>query len=187
MEGGEPAHHPAPEHDRLPNDTLARHSYDNETKMLRHRREISVVMQQRVSVFEAERADDDVGGLADRNAQFSQSAIVPSGARGQLGVQQRHKHELTQSTFNPRGMGLVPSALEDFKQDKVADQEWLSRRRGRQFGGRYRSIAAQMRDPDRAVDKDHVQVTGRKPRIASKSPSQPNPPSSANAWVWPRT
>ena len=97
--------------------------------MLFHRREISIVMQQRVSVFDAESADDDVGGLTDGNAQFSQSAIVPSCARGQLGAQQGHKHILTQSTLNTRGMGLVPSALEDFEQDKVADQKRLARRR----------------------------------------------------------
>jgi hypothetical protein len=155
--------------------------------MLRHRREIPVVMQQRVSVFDAESADNDVGGLANRNAQFSQPAIVPSGAGGQIGAQQGHEHVLTQFPFNTGGMGLVPSALEDFEQDKVADQERLARRRRRQFGGLYRSIAAQMRDPDRAVDQDHDQVTGGASRIASKSPSQPNPLSSANAVVWPRS
>ena len=156
-----------------------------ETEMLLHRREISVVMQQRVSML-AESADDDAGGLADRDAQFSQLAAVPSGARGQIGTQQRHNHILTQSTLNMRGMGLVPCALEDFEQDEVADQPRLSCRLP-PAGGRQRSIAAQMRDPDGAVDKNHDQATGRASRIASKSPSQPNPLSSAIALVWPRT
>jgi hypothetical protein len=61
--------------------SVALRSYALETEMLLHRREISVVMQQRVSVFEAESADDDADGLADRDAQFSQLAAVPSGER----------------------------------------------------------------------------------------------------------
>jgi hypothetical protein len=44
-----------------------------------HRRKIAVIVQQRMAPFDAEGADDDVGGLADRDAQFSQLAIVAGG------------------------------------------------------------------------------------------------------------
>ncbi len=104
--------------------------------MLLHRDEIAVVMQQSVSMFDAESADDEVGGLANGNAQFSQLAIISSSERGQVGSQQRYKQILTQSAFNTRGMGPVPSALENFEQDNVADQERLACRRFRQFGSR---------------------------------------------------
>src|SRR5260370_42048581 len=57
-------------------------SRDHKTKMFLHRREISVIVQQRVAMLDAEGADDDVGRLADRDAQFSELAIVPGGASG---------------------------------------------------------------------------------------------------------
>ena len=41
---------------------------DHQTEMLFHRREIAVVVQQRVMMLDAERADDDVGCLAHRDA-----------------------------------------------------------------------------------------------------------------------
>ena len=56
--------------------------HDLETKMLLHGRKIAVIVQQRVAMFDAEGADDDVGCLPDRDAQFSQLAIISGGTRG---------------------------------------------------------------------------------------------------------
>ena len=50
--------------------------------MLLHRRKIAVIVQQRVAMFDAKGADDNVGCFPDRDAQFSQLAIVPGGTRG---------------------------------------------------------------------------------------------------------
>ena len=48
--------------------------------MLLHGREIAIVVQQSAMTFDAERADDDVRGLADRDAEIpSQSSRAASG------------------------------------------------------------------------------------------------------------
>jgi len=122
--------------------------------MLLHRRKIAVIVQQRMATFDAEGADDDVGGLADCDAQFSQLAIVAGGTRGQVGVQERDESITAQSAFNARRVGLVPSALKDFEQDEITDQEWFPRGCGFEFRGRQRSMAAQVRNPDGGVDEN---------------------------------
>jgi hypothetical protein len=109
--------------DRHQEYAVGRGSHDPETKMLFHGRKAAVVVQQRVTAFDAKRADDNVGGLTDGDAQLPQLAAVPGGARGKIGVQHGHKGIPPQSLFNMRGMGLVPGALENVEQDEVADQE----------------------------------------------------------------
>ncbi len=42
-------------------------SCDHKTEMILHRRKIAVIVQQRVTMLDAECADDDVGCLADRD------------------------------------------------------------------------------------------------------------------------
>ena len=53
--------------------------------MLLHERKISVVMQQPMVVLDAECADDEVCSLANRNAQISQRAVIPSDSRREVG------------------------------------------------------------------------------------------------------
>src|ERR1700734_1523791 len=148
--------------------------------MLLHERKISVVMEQPMVVLDAECADDEVCCLANRNAQISQRAVLPSDWRREVGLQKRHDDILAQSLFDASGMGFVPSALENFEQDEVADQKRFLRRR-LQFRGCLGLEAAQMRDPDRRVDENHGLSGLRPARISSNSPTQPNPLSPANA------
>ena len=68
--------------------------------MLLHRREIAVIVQQGVAMFDAEGADDDVGRLADRDAQFSQLAIIPGSARREISIQKWYERYRR----NPRSM-----------------------------------------------------------------------------------
>jgi len=112
-------------------------------------------------MLDAECADDDVGRLADRDAQFSQLAIVPGGARGKIGIQKRHESIPAQSPFNAPSMSLIPGALKDLEQDEIANQERFPTGGGFQFGSCWRSMAAQMRDPDGAVDENHDLRGGR--------------------------
>ena len=83
--------------------------------MLLHREEIAIVMQQQVVMFDTERANNNVGGLSDRDAEVSQFAIVPGSTRSQIGVQERHKGILAHSAFDARSMGLISGALENFE------------------------------------------------------------------------
>jgi len=129
--------------------------------MLLHWYKIAVIVQQRVAAFDAKGADDDVGCFPDGDAQFSQLAIVPGGTRDQIGVQESYNRILAQATFDARGMGVVPSALKDFEQDKIADQERLPYNGFLQLRGRRRAMAAQIRDPDGAIDKNHDRRGGR--------------------------
>ena len=50
--------------------------------MLFHRCKIVVIVQQRVATLDAKGADDDVGCLSDRDAQFSQLAVISGGTTG---------------------------------------------------------------------------------------------------------
>jgi hypothetical protein len=97
--------------------------------MLLHERKISGVMQQPMVVLDAECADDEVCSLANRNAQISQRAVIPSDSRREVGPQKRHDDILAQSSFDASGVGFVPSALENLEQDEVTDQKRFLRRR----------------------------------------------------------
>ncbi len=112
-------------------------------------------------MLDAERADDDVGCLADRDASLSQLAIIAGGARGKIGIQKRHESIVAQSAFEARGMGLVPRALKDLEQNEIADQEGFTAGGGFQFGNGRRSMAAQVRNPDGAIDENHDRRGGR--------------------------
>ena len=94
---------------------------DHKTEVFLHRREIVVIVQQRVPILDTEGADDDVRRLADRNAQFSQLAVVPGGMRGKIGIQKRHENISAQSAFNAGGVRLVPGALKNLEQDEITD------------------------------------------------------------------
>lgn len=138
-----------------PSRSSAAPSRDHETEMFRHRCKVAIVVQQRVTVLDAVRADDDVGCLADRDAEFPQLAIVTGGAGGQIGIQKRHYRILAQSAFDARGMGLVSRTLENLEQYEIADEERFSTGDGFQLGGCRCSIAAQVCYPYRAVDENH--------------------------------
>jgi len=129
--------------------------------MLLHRRKIAIIVQQRMPTFDAEGPDDDICGLADREAELPQLAIVAGGSGGEIGVQKWHESISTQFAFNARGVSVVTSALQNLEQDEVTDQERLSRGRCFQLGRRRSSKAPQVRDPNRAVDKDHCWTGGR--------------------------
>lgn len=102
--------------------------------MLYHRGEVAIVVQQCMAVLDAERADDDVGRLPDRDAQLSQFSIVPRRARGEIGIQKWHDNVVPQSTLDARGMRVITGALKNLKQDQVPDQERLPAGGSLQFG-----------------------------------------------------
>ena len=164
-------------------------SRGDEAEMLLHRSKIAVVMQQGAATLDAKRRDDDVRGLANRDAEVSQLAIIPGGSWGEIGVEKRHEIEAAQAAFDARRMSFVPGALKDFEQNEVADQYRLAAGRSFELDGRHGPRAAKMGDPDRAVDEDHNEREGRCWRISPRSPSQPNPLSafSASACLWTRT
>src|SRR5579863_9629620 len=84
-------------------------------------------------------------------------------------------------------MRLISGAPKNFEQDEVADQKRFPTGGSCQFGSCRRLMAAQMRDPDRAVDENHDRRGGRLWRISSRSPSQPSPLSAASALACLRT
>ena len=133
-------------------------SRDHETEMFLHRREIAVIVQQRVAMLDAECADDEVGRLADRDAQLSQLAIVPGGARGEIGIQKRHKSIPAHSAFDARSMSFIPGALKNLEQDEIADQERFPTRGGFQFGSGGVRSPRKIGDPDGAIDENHAGV-----------------------------
>ena len=65
-------------------------------------------------MFDAKRADDDVHGLADRDAEIPQLAVVSGGSWGEIGVEKRHDIETAQTAFDTRRMKIVSRALKNF-------------------------------------------------------------------------
>jgi len=126
-----------------------------------HGREIAVIVQQRLAMFDAESSDDNVGGFADRDSQFSQPAIVAGGARSQVTVQKRHERILAQPPFNARSMGVVAGPLKYLEQNEITDQKRFPAGDGFQFDGGRSSMTAQLRNPDGTVDKNHNRRVGR--------------------------
>jgi hypothetical protein len=83
---------------------------NHKAAMFLHRRNIAVIVEQRAMVFDAERADDDVSCLSDRNAQPPQHAIVSHAAGSKIGIRERHGSVPTQLAFDRCRMGLVSGA-----------------------------------------------------------------------------
>ena len=123
--------------------------------MFFHRSEVAVIMQQDVAMLDAESADDDVRGLADGDAQRPQLAIIAGGTGREITIEKRYDRIPAQSALDALSMGFVPGTLKDLEQDKIADQQRFTAGCGFQFGNRRRSMSAQVRDPDGAINEDH--------------------------------
>jgi hypothetical protein len=70
--------------------------------MLLHGREIAVIVQQGVTMLDAEGADDDVGGFPNGDPQVSESTVILSGAGRQVSV----NSETTAYWRNPRSIAI---------------------------------------------------------------------------------
>jgi hypothetical protein len=112
-------------------------------------------VQQPMVVLDAERADDEVRSFANRDAQIAQGAVIPGDARREIGAQKRHNFVLAQSSSDASGVSFVPSALQNFEQDEVADQKRFLFCRRFELRSGLGPQAAQMRDPNGRIDEDH--------------------------------
>ena len=106
--------------------------------MLLHGHKIAIVVQQRASAFNAKRADNDVVRFADRYSHIPEATIVPRGARGEIGVEERHDLEAAQAALDTRRGKLIASALKNLKQNEVANKDRFGRHRSFEFRGRRR-------------------------------------------------
>lgn len=87
------------------------------------------------------------------------------GARGEIGIEKREEDMLAQIALDAHGVGIVPRALKNLKEDQVADKQPFQPRRSLELGGRRRLMAAQVGDPDRTVDENHGRSKCRPSRI----------------------
>ncbi len=94
-------------------------------QMRRHRLEISVVVQQGVAVFDAERADQQVDRLAHGHALAAQEAMVRCRPHGDAGVDKRDDIQPPQRLFHPGGFVVGPKPLENLAENKIADEQSL--------------------------------------------------------------
>ena len=91
--------------------------------MLDQRIEIPIGMQELMAALDAERADDHVDRLPDRNATRPQQPIVSRGLDRDCLVQHWHHWILTQVSFDSRRMRLIAGTLQHLQQDQVADKD----------------------------------------------------------------
>ena len=97
-------------------------SHDHKAQMPFHGREVAVIVEQGMTVFDAEGPDDEIGGLADRNAQFAQFAIVPADGNRRPAAARRRKSATRVRCAEREPRCGRPGELQ---QDEVADQERL--------------------------------------------------------------
>ena len=150
-------------------------SCGHETEMLLHRLEIAVIVQQGMAMLDTEGADDDVGRLADRDAQVPQLAIVAGCARGEVTSRSeryprnpRSMRAAWASSARPAGLraglGRRPTGVREEPRLPV----WRSPAFDCLVSGRSR----------RSYRRESFEAWVRPWRILSRSPSQPNPLSS---------
>src|SRR5580704_15249909 len=108
-------------------------SRSHKAKMLLHGHKIAIVVQQRAAAFNAKRADNDVVRFADRYSHIPETTIVPRGARGEIGVEERHDLEAAQAALDTRRGKLIASALKNFKQNEIANKDRLEGHRSFEF------------------------------------------------------
>ena len=115
--------------------------------------------------IDAEGADDDVDGLAYRDAGLAQLPVPAGGPVCPLAPQ---KIEVRQARHGAPCRGEVrvgPKALKHFQQDQVAGCGGLGAQQGVQMVGLGRLNSIEVVDPDTGVDQDH-----RSRLIFSRSP-----------------
>lgn len=121
-----------------------------------HRIEVTIVMQQAMAMLDAERRNDEVDGLADRNAATAQHSII----RGCFHCEGLVKHCLDwkspKSALEPQCMSAVPRAAQNFEQHKIPNNDLVLVNDLIQLTNGARIGATNLSDPDRAIDNDHL-------------------------------
>src|SRR5579884_590291 len=133
-----------------------------------HRREIAIVVQQRMSSFDAEGGDDEIDRLADRYAFAAQKSVIRGGLDRQFGIEQRDCPEAPQDALDELCFALDPQSLQHLAENQIADQQWPRRDQRAKPAYRIGRDIVQMIDPYGAIDEDH---RGKRPwRLSSRSP-----------------
>jgi hypothetical protein len=121
-----------------------------------HRREVTVAVQQGVTAFDTECADEEVYRRSDRDPAAAQEAIVCSRFDRQLRVDQRDCFEPYERPLNEPRLRVGRKTLQNLAQDQVSDQQRRCRYQLSKPADRLGDDIIQKIDPDGAVDEDHV-------------------------------
>ncbi|HEY4173284.1 MAG TPA: hypothetical protein VGM42_09670, partial [Rhodopila sp.] len=91
-----------------------------------HRIEVTVVVQQPVSVVYTEHFDENIDRFAHSKAPSTHRAIIPRCLDRDIVADHRCHHVLPQVPFDPNGVCLIPSPLQDIGHHQIAnDQRFL--------------------------------------------------------------
>jgi len=90
--------------------------------MALHRLEIAVRMQERVAVFDAKRADYEVGRLADGDSEPAKGSVIPGGRYREVRVEHCDRWENSERLFDSLRVALVARSLQDFDQHNIAHE-----------------------------------------------------------------
>ena len=106
-------------------------------------------------VLDAIGADDQIGRLADRDAEAAQQAIIRGRLNGEHRAQHLHHFKLAEIIVHATGVCGVSRSLQDLQQNQITHQKANVEVQRRKFP-HWRGVdASEMCDPDGAVDDGH--------------------------------
>ncbi len=90
-----------------------------------HRNKVAIIVEQRVPVGDAKGADDEVDGLADRDALGPEGSIVPRRGGGEARVEHRGHVEFAKFFLEYSRVRLGAHTLQDLTEDYIPDEQRL--------------------------------------------------------------
>src|SRR5882724_7214015 len=131
-------------------------SNGDQTEVGRETIEIAIIVQQAVPALNAEGRDDEVGGRANCDSMSSERPIVSRRLHGDAVVEHAFDFELAHFPLDLLGVQIVARPLQNFEQDNIANDDPGEILDCLELTNGFGAGLAYLRDPDRAIDDDHL-------------------------------
>jgi hypothetical protein len=96
-------------------------SCGQETEVLAHWVEVAIRVKQAMPMLNAERSDDQVHSLTNRDAERAELSVVQGGANGQIGVEKRDNRVIQEHPLEATGVTVVAGAPQNLDENEIAD------------------------------------------------------------------
>ena len=91
--------------------------------MLRHRLEVAILSQKLVATIDAVSRDHHIDGGSNGDAALAQIPVVSRGFSRQFFPSHFDDLKLQQDSLDPVSLGFPSTALKDFQQNKIANED----------------------------------------------------------------
>src|SRR5882672_4788510 len=147
---------------------------DGELEKLLERIEVSIAMQQRVLLPDAERCDQTIDRLPHGVATSAERSVVPRRLTSQVDAAHVEHLELEQLTLDLFRCDVITNTLEHFAENHISEPEALTLQFSVNPIGLGIRDAAEVIDPNGGLDDHHVATLLSVPRAKSRDrPARP--------------